>query len=97
LPCDPLVGFSPTLPRPRGALPVPPDSCQPVLRPAGSVTRPEPLRHNAFEAHLAGVPEYALAMRGAFTAPRARGELTIECQECRKEAARGQFLLDQDD
>jgi hypothetical protein len=39
----------------------------------------------------------ALCVRGAFTAPRARGELTLECQECRKEAARGQFLLDQDD
>src|SRR5262245_32674000 len=37
---------------------------EPILRPAGSVARPEPLRHDAFEAHLAGVQEYALAIVG---------------------------------
>src|SRR6516225_1028772 len=37
---------------------------QPVLRPAGAVGRAEPLRDDAFEAHLAGVPEYALAIVG---------------------------------
>src|SRR6516225_10189746 len=36
----------------------------PRWRPAGAVARPEPLRHDAFEAHLAGVPEYALAVVG---------------------------------
>src|SRR5215472_10073137 len=37
---------------------------QPILRSAGSVARPEPLRDDAFESHLAGVPEYALAVVG---------------------------------
>src|SRR5262249_1744085 len=37
---------------------------QPILRSAGSVARPEPLRHDALEAYLAGVPEYALAIVG---------------------------------
>src|SRR5262249_16763469 len=37
---------------------------QPVLRPAGAVARPEPLRDDAFKAHLAGVPEHALAIVG---------------------------------
>src|SRR6516165_10321860 len=37
---------------------------QPVFRSAGTVARAEPLRHDAFEAHLAGVPEYALAIMG---------------------------------
>src|SRR5262249_10274035 len=37
---------------------------EPVLRAPGSVARAEPLRHDAFEAHLAGVPEYALAIVG---------------------------------
>src|SRR5215831_15360976 len=37
---------------------------QPILRPIGAVARPEPLRHDAFESHLAGVPEYALAVVG---------------------------------
>src|SRR5262249_3932209 len=37
---------------------------EPVLRPAGAVARAEPLRHDALEAHLAGVPEYALAIVG---------------------------------
>jgi hypothetical protein len=37
---------------------------EPVLRTTGAVARPEPLRHDAFEAHLAGVPEYALAIVG---------------------------------
>src|SRR5215813_10894219 len=37
---------------------------QPILRPAGAVARAEPLRHDAFEAHLASVPKYALAIVG---------------------------------
>src|SRR5215472_6383887 len=37
---------------------------QPVLRSAGAIARAEPLRHDAFEAHLASVPEYALAIVG---------------------------------
>src|SRR5215467_7685563 len=37
---------------------------QPILRPAGSVTRPEPLRDDALKAHLAGVAEYTLAIVG---------------------------------
>ena len=37
---------------------------EPVLRPAGAVARAEPLRHDALKAHLAGVPEYALAIVG---------------------------------
>jgi hypothetical protein len=37
---------------------------QPVLRPTGAVARAEPLQHDALEAHLAGVPEYALAIEG---------------------------------
>src|SRR6516164_7002068 len=37
---------------------------EPILRPAGAVARAEPLRHDAFEAHLARVPEYALAIVG---------------------------------
>src|SRR5215471_8880718 len=37
---------------------------QPILRSAGAVARAEPLRDDAFEAHLTGVPEYALAIVG---------------------------------
>src|SRR5262245_29232520 len=37
---------------------------EPVLRTAGAVARAEPLRHDALEAHLASVPEYALAIVG---------------------------------
>src|SRR5215831_9307993 len=37
---------------------------QPVLRAARSIARAKPLRDDAFEAHLAGVPEYALAVVG---------------------------------
>ena len=37
---------------------------QPVLRSAGSVTRSEPLRHDALEAHLAGVPGIRSRHRG---------------------------------
>src|SRR5262249_19148055 len=35
---------------------------EPILRSAGSIAGAEPLRHDAFEAHLAGVAEYALAI-----------------------------------
>src|SRR5262249_53229691 len=37
---------------------------EPILRSAGSVARSEPLRDDAFEAHLAGLPEYALTIVG---------------------------------
>src|SRR5262249_5161949 len=37
---------------------------QPILRPTGAVARAEPLRHDAFEAHLASVLKYALAIVG---------------------------------
>src|SRR5258705_12265039 len=37
---------------------------EPIRRAPGAVGRAEPLRYDAFEAHLAGVPEYALAIVG---------------------------------
>src|SRR6516162_3838628 len=46
---------------------------QPVLRPAGSVARPEPLRDDAFASELAGVSEHEIAgLRQVLVQPQAR-------------------------
>jgi hypothetical protein len=50
---------------------------EPILRSAGTVARAEPLRDDAFEAHLACVPEHrrAILVRDVLVQPQARGRL----------------------
>src|SRR5262249_59541749 len=51
---------------------------QPFLRPAGAVAGGEPLRHDALEAHLAGVPEHALAVVGEVLVEAQAGQTSAQ-------------------
>ena len=53
---------------------------EPVLRAPGDVARAQPLRHDAFEAHLAGVLEHNIArMRQMLVEPQARQAPSATC------------------
>jgi hypothetical protein len=68
---------------------------EPVLRPAGAIARPEPLRHDALEPELAGVLKYALAIVGearSGAAPEGSRAAGSRASPCASPAARAAGL-----